>query len=56
MSERKAAQEAMRTSEDQYRRLFDQNPIPMWVYDPETLRFLAVNDAAVRHYGTCQAL
>ena len=35
----------------QYRRLFEQNPIPMWVYDPETLRFLEVNEAAVRHYG-----
>jgi len=23
----------------------------MWVYDAETLRFLAVNDAAIRHYG-----
>jgi PAS domain S-box-containing protein len=23
----------------------------MWVYDAETLRFLAVNEAAVRHYG-----
>ena len=23
----------------------------MWVYDRETLRFLAVNEAAVRHYG-----
>jgi two-component system cell cycle sensor histidine kinase/response regulator CckA len=23
----------------------------MWVYDPQTLRFLAANDAVVRHYG-----
>jgi PAS domain S-box-containing protein len=23
----------------------------MWVYDAETLRFLAVNEAAIRHYG-----
>ena len=23
----------------------------MWVYDAQTLRFLAVNEAAVRHYG-----
>jgi two-component system, cell cycle sensor histidine kinase and response regulator CckA len=30
--------------------LFDHNPRPMWVYDVETLRFLAVNDAAVRNY------
>ena len=31
--------------------LFDASPMPMWVYDAETLAFLAVNDAAVRHYG-----
>ncbi len=34
-----------------YRLLFDSNPHPMWVYDLETLRFLMVNNAAVRHYG-----
>ena len=28
-----------------------QQPYPMWVFDAETLAFLAVNDAAVRHYG-----
>ena len=31
--------------------LFDANPQPMWIFDVETLEFLAVNDAAVRHYG-----
>ncbi len=31
--------------------MFDSNPLPMWVYDASTLRFLAVNDAAIRHYG-----
>jgi len=34
-----------------YRMLFEATPLPMWVYDAETLRFLAVNDAAIRHYG-----
>jgi two-component system, cell cycle sensor histidine kinase and response regulator CckA len=37
--------------EERYRLLFERHPIPMWVYDAESLRFLAVNDAAVRHYG-----
>ena len=23
----------------------------MWVYDHESLRFLAVNEAAIEHYG-----
>lgn len=34
-----------------YRLLFDKNPIPMWVFDRSSLRFLAVNNAAVRQYG-----
>jgi two-component system, cell cycle sensor histidine kinase and response regulator CckA len=37
--------------EQRYRLLFERHPLPMWVYDAETLRFLAVNEAAVRHYG-----
>ncbi|MBA3259109.1 MAG: response regulator [Gemmatimonadales bacterium] len=41
------AQEADR----RYRILFEANPQPMWVLDVDTLAFLAVNDAAVRHYG-----
>ena len=44
-------EEALRKSEAQYRLLFESNPQPMWVYDLTTLRILAVNDAAVRHYG-----
>ncbi|HEX7151554.1 MAG TPA: EAL domain-containing protein [Thermoanaerobaculia bacterium] len=34
-----------------YRTLFEQHPQPMWVYDANDLSFLAVNAAAVRHYG-----
>ncbi len=33
-----------------FRLIFDPNPVPMWVYDHETLAFLAVNDAAVEKY------
>ncbi len=31
--------------------MFSANPYPMWVYDCDTLRFLAVNEAAVNAYG-----
>jgi two-component system cell cycle sensor histidine kinase/response regulator CckA len=36
---------------DAYRALFEHNPLPMWVYDSETLAFLEVNAAAVEQYG-----
>ena len=48
-------EEALRKSEAQYRLLFESNPQAMWVYDLTTLRFLAVNDAAIRHYGYTRA-
>lgn len=42
--------------EDQsYRLLFENSPQPMWLYDYETLAFLAVNDAAIFHYGYSRA-
>jgi diguanylate cyclase (GGDEF)-like protein/PAS domain S-box-containing protein len=41
----------LKRREASFRLLFDSNPLPMCVYDCETLRFLAVNDAALNHYG-----
>ncbi len=37
--------------EERYRLVFHRHPHPLWVVDRETLRFLDVNDAAIRHYG-----
>jgi diguanylate cyclase (GGDEF)-like protein/PAS domain S-box-containing protein len=37
--------------EESFRLLFDSNPLPMLVIDADTLRLLAVNDAAVAYYG-----
>ena len=35
--------------------LFEGHPQPMWYYDPQSLAFLQVNDAAVRLYGYSRA-
>jgi diguanylate cyclase (GGDEF)-like protein/PAS domain S-box-containing protein len=42
---------ALKRSEVSFRLLFDNNPMPMWVFDAETTQFVSVNDAAVQHYG-----
>ena len=42
---------AMAEREAFFRYFFEQHPAPMWVYDRETLRFLEVNEAAIRTYG-----
>ena len=51
ISERYLARERMDKVERQFRLLFDRNPAPFWVFDPDTLRFLEVNQAAVQQYG-----
>jgi PAS domain S-box-containing protein len=48
---RKHAEAELRESEERYRKLFELNPQPTWIYDRETFRFLAVNKAAVHKYG-----
>jgi PAS domain S-box-containing protein len=49
--ERRRAEDALRKNEEMFRLLFSNNPLPTWVLDRETLRFLEVNDAAVQQYG-----
>src|SRR5579859_269052 len=44
----------LRESEERYRELFNNNPMPMWVFDAKTFRFLEANTAAVQHYGYTQ--
>jgi len=45
------ADESLWKSQLQYRSFFDANPLPCWVFDTTDLRILAVNAAAVQHYG-----
>ncbi len=49
--ERARAEQALREGEAGFRLLFANNPLPMWVFDIESLQFLQVNDAAIAHYG-----
>lgn len=55
ITERKRAEHALRESEELHRQLFESNPQAMWVVDQQSLRFLAVNPAAVEHYGYTHA-
>ncbi|MBD2501119.1 PAS domain S-box protein [Anabaena azotica] len=52
---RKQAEEQLKASEAQYRLLFENHPQPMWIFDPQTLAFVAVNQAAIAHYGYSQS-
>ena len=42
---------ALADNERRYRFLFESNPLPMWAWDANSMRILAVNDAAVDTYG-----
>src|SRR5437879_4774374 len=49
--ERKRTEERLHESERKYRLLFETNPEPMFVYDFDTLRIMAANEAAIARYG-----
>jgi len=51
IARREHAEGILQESEAQYRFLFTENPQPMWIFDLQECRFLAVNKAALRHYG-----
>ena len=55
LGDRERAEQTARDSERSYRTLFEDNPQPMWIWDVATFGFLAVNDAAVAHYGYSRA-
>lgn len=51
VTDRMEAQLKLEEAERQFRLLFERNPLPFWVFDVRTLRFLEVNQAAIEQYG-----
>ncbi len=51
ITKRKEDEEELRKSEERYRYLFYNNPMPMFIYDFKTLEIIEVNDAALIKYG-----
>ena len=49
--QREQKDKMLTASEEQLRFIFERNPLPMWVFDLRSLRFLAINEAALRQYG-----
>ncbi len=55
VEERKLIEEALKESESHYRYLFEQNPVPLMVYEIGSLKILSVNEAFINHYGYSKA-
>jgi PAS domain S-box-containing protein len=51
IEDRLTAERVQNEQADAFRLLFEGNPLPMWIYDKRSLRFLMVNEAAVEFYG-----
>ena len=51
ITEQVVAENKLKESESQYRLLFMGNPLPSFIYEIDTLRFLEVNQAAIEFYG-----
>jgi len=51
LGEREAAALEVLRAEQRYAQIFNGSPQPLWVHARDSLRFLLVNDAAVRQYG-----
>ena len=51
VTDRRFAEVTLKKQNEEYRLLFESNPCPMYVCDERTLKFLAVNQSAIDHYG-----
>jgi PAS domain S-box-containing protein len=53
--ERKASMELLRESQETYRLLFENNPIPMYIRAKDSLQIVGVNQSAIEHFGYSEA-
>ncbi len=51
ITRRKKLEAELVENENLYRSIFNDNPVPMWIYDVDSLYFVEVNDAAIQSYG-----
>jgi PAS domain S-box-containing protein len=51
VEQRRRAEADLQRSHEDFRYLFQRNPLPLWLYSPRSLRFIEVNDAALARYG-----
>lgn len=51
IQERKQAEEQLKENERKYRHLFNNAPLPQWIFDLQTYQVLDVNEATLNHYG-----
>jgi PAS domain S-box-containing protein len=51
ITSRKRSEDRLKLSESRYRGLFEANPLPSWIYSPQTLQIQDVNQAAMDYYG-----
>jgi PAS domain S-box-containing protein len=55
ISSRKLFEEVLKSSEEKYRNLFNNNPAAIFIWDPQNFSIIEVNDAAVKEYGYSRA-
>lgn len=51
ITEKVKLENELKENEFIFRNSFENNPLPIWIYDVDTAEFLAVNKAAIEHYG-----
>ncbi len=50
ITNKRISEEAIKSSEEKYRNLFNNNPAAIFIWDPSYMTFLEVNDAAIKRY------